>query len=328
MVLGVLLCAASAHAESKQLRIATIAPEGSGWANELKLYAHNVEQHTSGRVHIKWFMNGVTGDEPEMAERIKRGQLDGAVSGGLFCQQVAPSLRVLRVPALFQNIAEANQIIDGLHTLFVSEARERGFTYLAGAPVGTDVLFTKKPIRTMAEMRALRIWRWRTDDVAIALDRLIGLNVQPSDLHDVNKTLEHDGVDGLWAIPTAAVVWEWTLRAPVVLNLHSSYLFGCVVVSNQALLGVLPEDVKELTAATAVLRDRMEAVTLRTEKVLLGGALQHQGVKVIEPGEGLRDEFFAAANTARDRENAGLVSKELLTRVLRILADYRAAHGR
>ena len=49
-------------------------------------------------------------DEFAVAERIHRGQLDGIVSAGSLCQQVAPSMRVMKIPGLFQSRDEASYV--------------------------------------------------------------------------------------------------------------------------------------------------------------------------------------------------------------------------
>ena len=36
-----------------------------------------------------------------MKARIEKGQLDGTLSGGMMCNEVMPSMKVLRVPGVF-----------------------------------------------------------------------------------------------------------------------------------------------------------------------------------------------------------------------------------
>ena len=76
------------------LRLASVAPDGSILARELRTFASEVESETEGKVRIKWFMNAVAGDEIEQGERIKRGQLDGTAGGGMFCNRIMPTMRV------------------------------------------------------------------------------------------------------------------------------------------------------------------------------------------------------------------------------------------
>jgi TRAP-type C4-dicarboxylate transport system substrate-binding protein len=325
-LLPALLWASLAHADGRVLRLATVAPDGSGWAREFRAFAHDLEQRTAGRLRVKWYFNAVAGDEPEMAERVKRGQLDGLASGGMVCQRVAPSLRVLRIPGLVQTRQEADHLMHGMQATIEGEAQQQGFIYLLNAPLGQEVLLSKHPVHNMTELRAVRAWSWETDDVWLALTREMGLALKPAQVWRAASMLDSGEVDAVWGISTAAVVFEWTLRAPHVLDLHANYLFGCVLIASTALADSSPEDRRELSSAAARLGDRIESVTAHTDDVLFSGALRHQGVEVTDPSESFRAEFFATANAARDRKGAELFPPELLRRVRQQLADYRAEH--
>ncbi len=79
------------------IRMATVAPDGTSWARELKAFDREVQTVTHGQVRVKWYFGAIAGGEDEVKERIERNQLDGAASGGMMCQRVAPSMRVTRV---------------------------------------------------------------------------------------------------------------------------------------------------------------------------------------------------------------------------------------
>src|SRR3970282_1171771 len=74
--------APAAAGEAVVLRIATAAPERSGWAREITAFSREVERETQGRVKLKWYWGSVAGDELEVMSRIQRGQLDGTGPGG------------------------------------------------------------------------------------------------------------------------------------------------------------------------------------------------------------------------------------------------------
>src|SRR3954464_12165284 len=82
------------------LRMATLVPDGTAWARELKAFAREVEDGASLKVKIYW--GGIAGDEREMVSRARRGQLD-AIAGAAVCTELAPSLQVTRLQGLFPN---------------------------------------------------------------------------------------------------------------------------------------------------------------------------------------------------------------------------------
>src|SRR4051794_39797241 len=93
VVIGVVMVACVAQAEPRILRLGTIAPDGTAWAREFNTFAREVETETGKQVKVKWYFGGIAGDESEMLERVRRGQLDGAASGGPLCERLSPSLR-------------------------------------------------------------------------------------------------------------------------------------------------------------------------------------------------------------------------------------------
>jgi TRAP-type C4-dicarboxylate transport system substrate-binding protein len=310
------------------LRLATLAPDGSGWARAARTFAREVEQHTAGRVRIKWYFNAVAGDEHEMLERLKKGQLDGIGSGGMVCERVMPSLRVVRLPGLTQTREEASYLIGALLPQLSAEARQAGFTYLTGAAMGPDMLFSRRPIRSFEELRQTRAWRWADDDVQLTVAREMGISVVPGAVDKAVQLFEQGKVDAFWSIPTAALVFQWAQQAPYLLDLHNGYLFGCALVASSAVDGLDPEDRRQLLAAGARLADAFTEITRETDDALLHGAFQHQGVTVVPASERLRAEFFAAWQAARRRLGEKLVPKELLDQVSGLLSDYRARKRR
>ena len=107
----VLAIAGAGRAEpATVLRIATAAPDGTGWAREIRAFAREVEISTHGKVTVKWYFGGIAGDEVEVADRVQRGQLDGTASGGVLCQRSSPTMRVIGLQGMVQTRDEARHL--------------------------------------------------------------------------------------------------------------------------------------------------------------------------------------------------------------------------
>jgi TRAP-type C4-dicarboxylate transport system substrate-binding protein len=314
---------APARAETV-LRMATVAPDGTAWAHELRAFGQNVELRTNGRVRVKWYFGSVAGGDLDVGERIHRGQLDGAGSGGPLCAAAMPSLRVMQVPALFESAAEARFVVNQLSAKLTAEAQAAGLTFLAATPLGVARLFASRPVRSLAELRNMHIWIWDAERILVALYHEMGLTMVPSPVDRAAREFEAGHVDSFWSLPTAALAFQWSVRAPYLVDLRGEYLFGCVLVANRAFLGLSADDQLQLRGAAAELRERLDEVSQREERALLGGLFQHQGVRVIAVGERFRAEFRAAATSARARIGGELVAPALLDEVSAALARYRA----
>jgi TRAP-type C4-dicarboxylate transport system substrate-binding protein len=321
------LPAGSARAENITVRMATVAPEGSAWANLLRSWAREIETVTAGSVKVRWYFGGATGDELETFAGIQKGHLDGMASGGMICERLAPSMRIQGMPGVFQSREEAAYVMERMRSTLEEETRRAGFELLIATGLGPEVIFSRTPVRSMADLRKARLWRWAADEVGIALAHEMGLSVVPTDLDAAAKAYDDRRSDGFIAIPTAALAFQWSTQARYITDLRPGYLTGCVVVAHRALDRLSADQQKQFRSSLAKYDALFQEVGRRQDEALLGGLFQKQGLKPIPPSEGFRSEFFETARSARERAGIRFVSRATVDRVLKMLADYRAEHS-
>jgi TRAP-type transport system periplasmic protein len=319
--------AGRARAEILTVRMSTVAPEGSAWANFLRAWGREVETVTGGKVRVKWYFGGITGDELHSFAGIVKGHLDGIASGGMICERLAPSMKVQGLTGVFQSREEAAYVMERLRPTLEEETRRAGFELLIVSGLGAEVLFTRTPVRSMAELRQLRMWRWSADEVGIAMTRAMGITVVPIDVSDAAKAYDHKRIDGFIAIPTAALAFQWSTQVRYITDLRSGYLTGCVAVAHRALDRLPAEQQKQFRSLLAKYDALFQEMGRRQDDALLGGLFQKQGLRPVPPSEAFRSEFFEAARAARERAGKQFVPRATLDHVLKWLADYRAEHA-
>src|SRR5258708_31437984 len=123
--------------------MAANAREWTMRAREPKAFARDVESSTNGELRVKWFLVGIAGDELTAVERSRKGQLDG-LAGAIFCQQLAPSMRVLRLPGMFESREEAMYAMGRMRSEIEGEMQKAGFAFLGGAGFGFDAIFSRQ----------------------------------------------------------------------------------------------------------------------------------------------------------------------------------------
>jgi TRAP-type C4-dicarboxylate transport system substrate-binding protein len=307
------------------IRMATVAPEGSGWAREVATFARGVEKRTKGAVKVKIYYGGKAGDEREVKTRIEKGQLDGTMSGGMLCGDVMPSMKVLRVPGVFQDRGETNYVAAQLAPRLAKEAKANGYTLLGTAPLGASTIFSRVPVKTMDQLRKLKTWRWKPDDVAITLNKSMGFNIVPMELGEAGPAFEKKSIDALYAIPAAALAFQWYAQTSYIIDLPGDYLNGCLVVRTKALDQLTEAQRESLRTESAALAVRIDDLNRRQDNELIT-LFSRQGNKLLPVSAKLRAEFFEAARQAREKLDDRLVSKDLIKEVLTMLADYRGEH--
>jgi TRAP-type C4-dicarboxylate transport system substrate-binding protein len=324
LALGIFLLRAPAAAEEPVvLRWATVAPEGSAWAREGQAFAREVAQLTEGRVKIKFYWGGITGDELQTLEHVRRGRIDAIASGGMSCLRMAPSLRVFRIPGMFRDRGEAAHVNNRLQSTIDAEFLRAGYINLGELSVGPEMMFTREPVRSMSDLKRLKVWFWDLDPVLAAQLPAMGLSTASGPISEALHLFESGQSQAIFAVPTAALAFQWSAQSRYLLDLPLGMLRGCLVVTTRAYDALRSEDQHALRVAGAKAALRLEEVGRESDEALLRGLFARQGLALVMPSEGFRSELFAAATAARDQMPDSVVPRALVLRVLTILADYR-----
>src|SRR5947209_2055976 len=159
--------------------MAAIAPEGTGWAREIKALSRDVELGTDGAVRMKWYLGGIAGDEAAALSRIRRGQLDGA-AGALFCGSLSPTLAVTRVAGLVQSRDEALHLLNHLRSRIDDDFKRAGFVNLVLGNFGNDIIFLRDRVESFAELKKRPMWIWNAETVLRRQMELMGLHMLPA----------------------------------------------------------------------------------------------------------------------------------------------------
>jgi TRAP-type C4-dicarboxylate transport system substrate-binding protein len=195
------------------------------------------------------------------------------------------------------------------------------------AAEGTDVIFSKTPVRSLDDLRKLRIWKWEGDDVGIAVARAMGITTVPTPLLEASRAYEAGKLDGYFAIPTAALAFQWSAHTRYVSSLPVGHLNGCGLIAARSFDKLPIEQQQALRSAVAKLVGRVEQTSRREEAQLLGGLFARQGLTPVTPSAAFKAEFAAAAKEARGHLDEKVVPKAVMERLVKTLTDFRNEGG-
>jgi TRAP-type C4-dicarboxylate transport system substrate-binding protein len=325
-----LVCALTspALAEPVTLRFATPAPDGTAWARLFRTMGREIETDSKGTVLTKFYFSGIAGDERQMLERLKKNQLDAVLSGGMMCMALSPSMRVLRLLGLFQSREEASYALGRLRDTIDKEFAAAGFHNVGEATLGSDMMFTRQPIASLADLKRTRLWYWDLDDAMREQLKAMGVPAVGTPVEEAARAFEDHRTDGFLAVPTAVLAFQWSAGTRYLSELHLGFLPGCLVVTNHAWDQLTHEQRLVLTEVTARTASRLEELGRSQDAQLLGGLFAKQGVKMTPVTPGFASEFFEAARTARVGLRDKLVPGALIDKVTGWIADFRAEYSR
>jgi TRAP-type C4-dicarboxylate transport system substrate-binding protein len=325
-VVLLLLSSLAARADQVVLRMAAIAPEGTAWARELRAFSRDVDDATHGSIRIKWYLGGIAGDDLTALSRVRHGQLDG-LAGASFCEQLAPSLRVIRVIGLYRSRTEVIEVLQYLAPQLDEEFRKSGFVNLMDGLLGADVLFSRRPVLSMADFRSTRWWMWTLSPLYRATLPKLGARMVVLPIDRLAATYQNGEVDGFIMPASAALAFQLSTLATYLSPIDTAMLPACMVLTNGAMDPLSVDQQLAIRAAAAKFRIRFNELSAELDRSLLGRLFEKQGLKLSPVSQKFRYEFFEAARDIRDQLDESLVPRNLLARVLSFLADIRAEHA-
>ncbi len=329
-LVGVVLTAVSAAAQKPakaqvEIKFATLAPEGSTWMKTMHRIDDDVRKRTENRVGFKFFPGGVQGDEKDVIRKIRNGQVHGGGFTGFGLGSIVPEVRVLELPFMFENLAEIDHVRGETNDYYEKAFDEKGYALLGWTDVGFVYLFTRTPVRSPADMSAPKWWIWSGDQLAEIFFRAFKVAPIPLAAPDVLTSLQTGVVDAVYASPLACVALQWYSRVKYMSDLPVTHGLSAVVVSSKSVAAVSAADLAVLREVTQKhLADLTARTRVQNDEAI--AEIKKEGVQVAAVDAAARKEFIERGRAAWADGVGTLYSQDLLERVKKLLADYRASH--
>lgn len=330
----VLLCAlvalfagADAQAQQYTIKFASLAPEGTTWLNVMREYDAAVRKESGGRLGFKIYPGGVQGEDKDVLRKIRIGQLHSGGFTGVGLGEIAPKLRILDAPFLFDNYDEVDHLYTTMENEFAKAYEENNFVLLGWAEVGFVYVFTNTPVRSPSDMNGVKMWMWEGDPIAEATFKAFGIRPIPLSVVDVLTSLQTGLINGAYTSPLAAIALQWHTRVKYIMGLPLADASGAVVVSKK-MYDALPKDLQEILLRNG--RTYMSKLTRlsREENAQALEALKKEGLQFVDvTSSKAKGEYVAAGKKARQSLVGKLYDQAFLDRVEKAVADFRAQHS-
>jgi tripartite ATP-independent transporter DctP family solute receptor len=167
------------------LRAADTHPEDYPAVRAVRAMAEILERRSQGRITLKVTPGGVFGPDKEVMEQLKAGTLDMARINSAMLNKDCPLTAVLGLPYMFTSIEQMQQVEDGdLGQQVLDACAPVGYVGLAFYDSGERSVYATKPIRTLADMKNLRL-RVQQSDLWIAIANAMGAQAVPMNLAEI-----------------------------------------------------------------------------------------------------------------------------------------------
>jgi TRAP-type C4-dicarboxylate transport system substrate-binding protein len=320
LALTTFLVAVPASAQTT-LKIATLAPEGSSWMKLFHEWQKAVEDGTQGRVKMKFYSGGVQGDERDCLRKIRLGQISGAAITGIGLASVAPEVRALDVARTYEELDALRAALnDTLHKKF----EEHGYILLGWGDVGPVQLFSNRPIKSLEDLKQLKLWLWSDDPVSKKLFEAVGLRGVPMGVPDVLPGLSTGSIDAFFASPLSALALQWSTHAKYVTSMVMSQASGASILSKKVFDQISPDDQKVLIEEGNKLQVKvLERIRADNTKAL--DAMKKSGIEVVTTPAAVEQELRKKGETVAEQEGTKY-SAEFQAQLRGLVDAYRKKH--
>ena len=307
------LLAARGSARADELRIATLAPSGSPWMEVLDKAQGEIKDKTAGRVTLKYFEGGSQGDERDFVQKIKLGQLDGAAVTAVGMSMIDESIRVLELPMMFQSAEELDYVADNMWPYFQAKFEKNGYKLMDRGEVGWIYFLSKTEVKTLADLKGLKLWQWGDDRLVGAVFKKLGVNGVPLGVPEVDAGLTSGRINACYSSPVAAVALQWYTKVKYMTSMPMSFAIGATVVSLKAYNKLSADDKKTVDEIGKANDDAKATMTKK-------------GITITQTPTPMVDDFTKQAQEIWADLTGKIYTKDELAQVLKYRDEYRAKH--
>ena len=299
VLLAVLALARAPLAQSVPIKLATVVPENSIWDRALKQMAADWKQASGDRIALTVFSGGSQGDENTVLRKMRLDALQAASLTVVGLGAIDPAFNVFNVPFFFDSYDELNAVVERLTPTLKQRVEAKGFVLLNWGHGGWLQVFTKRPVRTVADLKSLKLYTSAGDDRMTQFYKANGYSPRAMAMTDILTGLTTGMVEGLPTPPVAALAFQWNRQTPYMLDIGLAPVVGATVINRKTWLRIPEADRTQLQAAADAVEKRLQGDVPKQDALAMA-MMQQQGLTVTKAeGPEWRKEAETLAATMR-----------------------------
>jgi TRAP-type C4-dicarboxylate transport system substrate-binding protein len=316
----------SSLAQAVDLKIATVAPEGSEWMKEHRAAAQKIRELTDGRVVFKFYGGGVRGNDKKVLRLIRLGQLQGAAFTTSGLSERYFDIVLYGLPFSFRSQDEVDYVRGELDEGLRAGLEDAGFMSFGFAGGGFANFMSSQPIASHSNLGGKKIWVPDGDIFSFTALQSMQLSPVILPLADVMTGLQTGLIDVIVTPPVGALLLQWYTKVRYVNPMPVAYTLGILGIDKRPFDRLTGADQQVVTEVMTATYERLDAIN-RGDNVEAYDALLANGLIPVESNAEDVPYWRSVAQETNSRiwaEKA--VDKGLYQEMSRLLEAYRASN--
>jgi TRAP-type C4-dicarboxylate transport system substrate-binding protein len=249
------------------------------------------------------------------------------MSAGL--AQIDPAFDVFGMPFFFRDDAEAMAVLGKLAPMLEARAAAKGFRVLAWGSGGWVQLFSKKPLKTLDDVKQARLYTSQGDEKSVQWYLSNGFHPVALNANDIPAQLKlpNGMIDTAPTPPYPALMLQLFRDAKYMLDVRVAPLIGALVMTNTAWNKIDAADQAVITETAKAFQQRVMADASKQDADSIA-TMKTRGLVVQTLDAKAAAEFHAAAEKLIPAMRGTLVPADIFDAAVRERDAYRKSSGK
>jgi TRAP-type C4-dicarboxylate transport system substrate-binding protein len=309
------------------LKLGTLAPNGSTYHKSLQAMAEKWRNATGGAVRLTIYAGGTQGSESDMVGLMQTGSLDAGLLTAVGLSKIEPGVSGLQnMPMSFRTLDEVDYVGQKLRPLLEKRLAAKGYVVLFWSDSGWVRFFTTAPVLHPDDLKKLKIFSWAGDAHQYDIWKTAGFNPVSLETAGILQGFLSGTVSAIDTPPLYALACQIDRQAKHMLELNWAPLVGAMVVRAKSWERVPAQSRQALLDAAAQTGKNVKAEG-RAENDRAVQAMVKRGLQVQKVSPQVEQEWRNATDKVQGLLRGEIVPEDVYDEVQKILRDYRAADG-
>lgn len=323
------MCMATPALAQPQVRLATLAPSGTVFHQELQAMGEKWRSAPGGGVRLTIFAGGTQGSEQDMVQRMRINQLQAAMLTVTGLSYIDDSVGALQnMPMMFRTTEELEFVKGKLAPRFEQKFKEKGFIVLFWGDAGWVRFFSKNPATTPEEFKKFKIFTSAGNAQTKDLWALAGFRAIDLQVADILTSLNTGLIDCVPSEPYYALSGQFYTKAPNMLDIKWAPMVGATVMTTKSFEALPAPTQKAMMEFAAQTGTKMTAESRARSEDAINVMKTKNGLKVQQITPEQEAHWRKLCEDFYPKIRGSIVPADTFDEVQKLLTEFRKSGGK